>query len=87
MMGDGFEELKVKMETGMQLALTRVDHMESLLWIERGKSKKYLDLLKELVEQDDLAVLLRDENEDAENNCNNNNLESKEVVRFEFLKK
>jgi hypothetical protein len=31
-MGVGLDELRVKLESGLQLALGRVDHMETLLW-------------------------------------------------------
>jgi hypothetical protein len=65
MTGTGFEELRVKMESGLHLALQRVDHMESLLHAERAKSKKYLKLLMELVEKDDLDVLLADDADES----------------------
>lgn len=58
MMGTNIDELRVKMESGLQLALNRVDQMEQLLWQERGKSKKYMKLLTQLVEKEDLDVLL-----------------------------
>lgn len=64
-MGSNMEEIRQKMESGLQLALARVDQMENLLWLERGKSKKYLKLLTELVEQDDLEVLLADEKSES----------------------
>lgn len=60
-MGTGIEEIRSKMETGMQLALNRVDEMETLLWQERAKTKKYLRLLTQLVDQEDLEVLLADD--------------------------
>jgi hypothetical protein len=60
-MGTGIEEIRAKMETGMQLALNRVDEMETLLWQERAKTKKYLRLLTQLVDQEDLEVLLADD--------------------------
>ena len=49
------------MESGLRMALTRVDQMENLLWVERGKTKKYLQLLSQLVDKEDLEVLLEEE--------------------------
>ena len=56
---------------------TRVDEMESLLWQERGKSKKYLRLLTQLVDEEDLEVLLADEEQKP----------AEEEAAFEFQKK
>ncbi len=49
------------MEEGLHAALNRVHQMETLLWNERGKTKKYLQLLTQLVDKDDLEVLLDEE--------------------------
>jgi hypothetical protein len=68
-MGDGINEIRVKMESGLQMALSRVDQMETLLWQERGKSKKYLALLKELVDAEDLDVLLQDDEPNNDENA------------------
>ncbi len=60
------QDLRVQMEAGLRMALARVDHMEGLLWAERAKTKKYLQLLTQLVDKDDLEVLLdEDGDEDA----------------------
>ncbi len=64
-MGTGIEELKMQMESGLRMALARVDQMESLLWAERSKSKKYLKLLSQLVDKEDLEVLLAEEEEEC----------------------
>jgi hypothetical protein len=52
------------MEAGLRMALARVDHMEGLLWAERAKTKKYLQLLTQLVDKDDLEVLLDEDGDD-----------------------
>lgn len=64
-MGSGLDELRMKLETGLQLALGRVDQLESALWLERGKSAKFLALLKQLVDEEDLEVLLLDEDKES----------------------
>jgi hypothetical protein len=46
------------------MALARVDHMEGLLWAERAKTKKYLQLLTQLVDKDDLEVLLDEDGDE-----------------------
>lgn len=51
--------------------------MESLLWQERGKSKKYLRLLTQLVDEEDLEVLLADDEQKP----------AEEEAAFEFQKK
>merc|ERR1711916_65196 len=38
-MGDGINEIRVKMESGLQMALSRVDQMETLLWQVRRKRR------------------------------------------------
>ncbi len=61
------QELRSRMEEGLHAALNRVDQMETLLWNERGKTKKYLQLLTQLVDKDDLEVLLDEDGDQDEN--------------------
>jgi N12 class adenine-specific DNA methylase len=64
-MGSGIDSLRVQMESGLSVALARVDQMETLLWTERAKSKKYLKLLCQLVDKEDLDVLLSEDDDGA----------------------
>jgi hypothetical protein len=75
------EDLRAKLQCGLNSALDRVNYLETLLLQERTKSKKLLNVLSELVDDpEDLKVLMDEsdsedgsnsvcDKEDAERGC------------------